>query len=137
MERPTDPPAPPGGPAASARAGRGRFGPEHRLCRGWQYRRAFEQGETRRGRLVVAYAHLAPGEPSRAGIIASRKVGDAVRRNLAKRRLRSIVRALWPRVRNDGRQVVLIALPEVTTVDFAQLTSDVTRVLESLGVIEP
>jgi len=132
MERPSDPPAEPGGPAVSAR-----FGPDHRLVRGWQYERAFKEGRMQRGRHVVAYAHVAGGEPSRAGFIASRKVGDAVRRNLAKRRLRSVVRALWPRVQPDGRQVVLIALPDVPTVDFAQLTSDVTRVLQALGVITP
>jgi len=132
MERSTDPPAPPGGPVGSAR-----FGRENRLTRGWQYERAFREGRMERGRHVVAYAHVAAGEPSRAGIIASRKVGDAVRRNKAKRRLRSIVRAAWPRVLPDGRQVVLIALPDVPTVDFAQLTSDVTRVLDALGVIEP
>jgi ribonuclease P protein component len=132
MERPTDPPAPPGEPAAAAR-----FGRENRLARGWQYERAFEAGTVNRGRHVVAYAHVAAGEPSRAGIIASRKVGDAVRRNAAKRRLRAIVRSLWPRVPADGRQVVLIALPDVPTVDFAQLRADVTRVLLALGVIEP
>ena len=90
-----------------------------------------------RGRHLVAYAHIVAGEPSRAGIIASRKVGDAVRRNRAKRRLRSLVRALWPRVRPDGWQVVLIALPDVPTVDFGQLTSDVTRLMQNLGVLEP
>ena len=132
MERPSDPPARPDGTVASAR-----FGSEHRLVRGWQFERAFKTGTMHRGRHVVAYAHVAAEEPSRAGIIASRKVGDAVRRNLAKRRLRSIVRSLWPRVRADGRQVVLIALPDVPTVDFAQLTSDVTRTLQALGVIEP
>jgi ribonuclease P protein component len=132
MERPTDPPAPPAGRVAFAR-----FGPDHRLARGWQYRRAFEKGRVQRGRHVVVYAHVAEGEPSRAGIIASKKVGDAVHRNLAKRRLRSLVRGLWPRVGPTGWQVVLIALPDVTTVDFALLTSDVTRVLEALGVITP
>ncbi len=85
---------------------------------------------------MVAYAHVVPGEPSRVGIIASRKVGNAVLRNRAKRRLREVVRALWPRVPNDGRQVVLIALSVVPTVDFARLENDVARLMRNLGVLD-
>ena len=76
------------------------------------------------------------GEPSRIGIIASRKVGNAVARNRSKRRLREIARALWPRVRPDGRQVVLIALPSVPTVDFGRLHDDVARLMRNLGVLD-
>ena len=132
MERPTDPPAEPGD-----RASRVHFRPENRLVRAFQYERAFKEGRMARGRHVVAYAHTVDGEPSRAGIIASKKVGDAVHRNKAKRRLRSIVRAVWPRVLPDGRQVVLIALPDVPTVDFEKLTTDVTRLMQDLGVLKP
>lgn len=131
MVRPEGPPALPEGREPRARFGRG-----NRLVRGWQYQRAFREGRSERGECVVAYAHLAPGEPSRLGIIASRKVGNAVLRNRAKRRLRAIARALWPRVLVDGRQVVLIALPVVPTVDFERLETDVARLMRNLGVLE-
>ena len=85
---------------------------------------------------MVAYAHAVPGEPSRIGIIASKKVGNAVQRNRAKRRLREVARALWPRGPADGRQVVLIALSVVPTVDFGRLHDDVTRLLRNLGVLD-
>ena len=112
------------------------FGRANRLVRGWQYQRAFREGKSERGECVVAYAHLVPGEPSRLGIIASRKVGNAVLRNRAKRRLREVARALWPRVPNDGRQVVLIALSVVPTVDFGRLHDDVARLMRNLGVLD-
>lgn len=131
MVRPADPPVSPGGPESRAR-----FGRANRLVRGWQYQRAFRDGRSERGACVVAYAHLVPGEPSRLGIIASRKVGNAVKRNRAKRRLREVARALWPRVPADGRQVVLIALPVVPTVDFGRLTDDVAQLLQQLGVLD-
>jgi ribonuclease P protein component len=130
MVRPADPPAPPVGPEPRAR-----FGRAHRLVRGWQYQRAFREGQSRRGNCVVAYAHVTPGEPSRVGIIASRKVGNAVLRNRSKRRLREVARALWPRIRPDGCQVVLIALPAVPTVDFEGLSHDVAQLLQQLGVL--
>jgi ribonuclease P protein component len=113
-----------------------RFGRANRLVRGWQYQRAFREGKSERGECVVAYAHAVPGEPSRIGIIASKKVGNAVERNRAKRRLREVARALWPRVPADGRQVVLIALSVVPTVDFGRLHDDVARLLRNLGVLD-
>ena len=60
----------------------------------------------------------------------------SVQRNRAKRRLREVARALWPRVPADGRQVVLIALSVVPTVDFGRLHDDVARLLRNLGVLD-
>ena len=109
MERRADPPGTPGGPDDPARPAR--FGRAHRLSRTWQYQRAYAEGRSVRGRLVVLYAHVAAGEPSRRGIVARRKVGGAVVRHRTKRRLRESGRALWPTGRADGRQLVIIALP--------------------------
>ena len=132
MERRTDSPGSPGGPSVRAR-----FTRAHRLHRTWQYQRAYRDGRSARGAHVNAYAQLVPDEPSRAGIVASRKVGPAVTRNRAKRRLRMIVRELWPAVRQDGVQLVLIALPSAPTVDFDRLANDVRDLLQRLGALEP
>jgi ribonuclease P protein component len=135
MERRADPPGPPGGPDDPARPAR--FGRTHRLARTWQYQRAYREGKSQRGRLVVLYAHQVPGEPSRLGIVASRKVGAAVVRNRTKRRLREVARALWPRVRPDGRQLVLIALPAAAAARFADLAADVSDLMRRMEALEP
>lgn len=131
MERRTDSPGSPGGTRVRARWSR-----THRLHRTWQYQRTYRDGRSARGMHVNAYAQVAPGEPSRAGVVASRKVGSAVVRNRAKRRLRAVVRDLWPRVRADGVQLVLIALPSAPTVDFDRLANDVRDLLQRLGALE-
>lgn len=133
MERRADPPGPPGGPDDPARPAR--FGRTHRLSRTWQYQRAYAEGRSLRGRLVVLYAHVAAGEPSRLGIVASRKVGGAVVRNRTKRRLREVGRALWPRVRTDGRQLVLIALPTAAGAAYADLAADVTDLMRRMEAL--
>ena len=135
MERRADPPGPPGGPDDPARPAR--FGRTHRLARTWQYQRAYREGKSLRGRLVVLYVLHVAGEPSRLGIVASRKVGGAVVRNRVKRRLREVGRALWPRVRPDGRQLVFIALPAAAGAPFDDLAADAADLMRRLEALEP
>src|SRR5687767_5683552 len=120
MERRADPPDGPVGPARG-----NRFTRQNRLVKSWQYERVYREGRKKRGRHVVLHVAMAPGEPTRVGIVASRKVGGAVQRNRAKRQLRHVMRDLWPSIPGPGRQLVLIALSHIATVDFQSLEADV------------
>lgn len=64
------------------------------------------------------------------GITASKKIGNAVARNRAKRRLRAVARAVLPGFACPGWDYVLVARPGVT-VDrcFASLLSDLEGAL--------
>ncbi|MEO8558231.1 MAG: ribonuclease P protein component [Rhodospirillales bacterium] len=66
----------------------------------------------------------------RVGYTASRKVGNAVIRNRAKRRLRAIVRELMPSLAKDGTDYVLIARQETPARDFALLQDDLRHALQ-------
>jgi len=133
MKRPAVPSGSSGGPLDASRPAR--FSRTHRLSRTWQYQRTYREGRSTRGKLVVLFAHVAPGEPSRLGIVASKKVGGAVVRNRTKRRLREVGRALWPRVRPDGRQLVVIALAVAAQAPFADLIADVEALFASSGAL--
>jgi len=62
-----------------------------------QFRRVYDNGEKRVGKYVVVFARPSDATPGcSVGVVASRKVGDAVRRNRAKRLLRSAYRPLMP-----------------------------------------
>jgi ribonuclease P protein component len=69
-----------------------------------------------------------PEEPSdalRVGFTASKKVGNAVARNRAKRRLRAAARAVLPAAGRPGWDYVLIGRPEITaTLPFERLVAD-------------
>ena len=82
-------------------------------------------------RNVVLYtAALAAGEPSRIGFIVSKSVGNAVVRNLVKRRLRE-VGALSLQQYGSGFAIVVRALPASADASFEQLRSDYDAALES------
>lgn len=66
----------------------------------------------------------------RVGFTCSKKVGNAVARNRAKRRLREIARLILPTEGKPGWDYVLIGRAEVTgNRDFADLQNDLRRAL--------
>lgn len=63
------------------------------------------------------------------GITATRKLGGAVIRNRAKRRLRAIIRDRFPAHAVPGADHVLIARPDALIADHARLSADVAKAL--------
>lgn len=71
--------------------------------------------------------------PPRVGYTCSKKVGNAVTRNRAKRRLREAARAVIPGNGRTGWDYVLIGRAEATLArDFPGLVGDLTKALERL-----
>ncbi len=75
----------------------------------------------------------APEAPIRIGYTASRRVGGAVVRNRAKRRLRAAAALTMPQLGAAGWDYVLIARPDATaTQPFAQLLGNLARAVRSV-----
>lgn len=87
---------------------------EHRLRTSDAFRSVVRQG-VRAGRHTLVVHALATGaQPSRAGFVVSKAVGNAVTRNRVKRQLRHLVAQQIARV-PDGVDVVVRALPSAAT----------------------
>jgi ribonuclease P protein component len=67
----------------------------------------------------------------RVGYTASRKVGMAVERNRAKRRLRAAAAALLPLLGQEGNDYVLVARRETLTRPFDGLVADLASALQA------
>jgi len=85
------------------------------------------------GFLVQARARGDGTGTVRVGFTASKKIGNAVMRNRAKRRLRALVREVLPPLAKAGWDYVLVARPDATvTRDFADLKRDLVTALASV-----
>lgn len=69
--------------------------------------------------------------PIRVGFTCSKKIGNAVARNRAKRRLRALSRAVMPELARPGWDYVLVGRPQETiSRDFGALRDDLVSALK-------
>ena len=118
-------------------------GPENtelRETRRLKKRREFtfvRDGVTERRKSLVIQARARPGETPGdhvgEGFTATKKVGGAVQRNRAKRRLREASRRLLPRFGRPGWDYVLIAREATLEVGWSRLLDDMESALISLA----
>jgi ribonuclease P protein component len=114
------------------------LGRPHRLRLSLDHARVKAAATPLRGRFCLLLALPVPGEPTKIGFIASKKgVGNAVARNLARRRLREIARRRFPRVPKTGFWLTFIAFRGALTAPHTELATDVERLLAQAGALAP
>ena len=75
--------------------------------------------------------HVDEASGIRVGFTCSKKVGNAVARNRAKRRLREVARIVLPELGRDGWDYVLVGRKDLTaTLPFDQLVGDLRRAMQ-------
>ncbi|QCO55240.1 ribonuclease P protein component [Pseudorhodobacter turbinis] len=96
-------------------------------------RAASARRQAAQGFLLQGRARGDDSSDMRVGFTCSKKIGNAVARNRAKRRLREIARAILPTLGHAGWDYVLVGRPKVTIDrDFAALLQDLETALAQL-----
>lgn len=84
---------------------------------------------------LILQLGAAKTDPSlRYGLTATTKIGNAVVRNRARRRLRALAFELLPAHASPQHDYVLIARATTITRDYGELRKDLTTALKKLGV---
>jgi ribonuclease P protein component len=108
--------------------------PIERLKKRAEFLAAAKARAVARGAVLVQARDRADGtDLVRLGFTATKRVGGAVVRNRAKRRLREAARALVPTLGRAGHDYVFIARGSVTTRPWPALLDDVKSALISLA----
>lgn len=113
--------------------------PQHRLRRSADVTLVNQRGRRLAHPLVVVLAmkrSAADGLPSRFAFVAGRRVGGAVIRNRAKRRLRETVRRHLRQLK-PGMDIVLFARAHTADAEFDELDQAVMTLLSRAGVSYP
>ncbi len=98
-----------------------------------EYGYVFRAGKKQVGRFMVIYAAKNGLQKNRYGIITSKKVGKAVTRNRAKRRLRDLVRNLDNRLK-PGFDIVIIARVSINEASFSDIIAEGEQLFKKVGL---
>lgn len=117
-------PLPPGGPPVDQR-----FGGERRIRRRADYQQVYSRGRRINGRYLTVFGLPRGDSAARLGIAATRKLGSAVERNLAKRLIREMFRRNPAPV---GFDVVVVPRRTLFDAPFSAVEADYTASLRRL-----
>jgi ribonuclease P protein component len=101
-----------------------RFGKGQRVRRREEFQQVFDTGVRVSARYFTLLAAPNAGTSARLGIVASRKLGDAVRRNRAKRLIREIFRLNQPLPGGLAVDVIVIPRRELFDAQFSAIHED-------------
>ncbi len=98
------------------------------------FRKLYAKGESAVGAFVVVYCRRNGLAENRLGITTGLKLGHAVLRNRARRRIREAYRLNEPRFRR-GWDIVIVARSRSIDGDFAELQRSLLRQCRKLGLL--
>jgi ribonuclease P protein component len=106
----------------------------HRLTKRTDFQRVRREGRSYAHPLAILI--IAPNEISRPrfGFIAGKGVGNAVKRNRSKRRLREVIRNHLPQI-SPGWDMLIIARPSTADAEWKRLTEAMEDLLRRAGVL--
>ena len=108
--------------------------PEITVKENYEFRRIYRKGKSVVAPAMVLYCQKNRYGRTRLGITVSTKLGCAVKRNRARRRLRELFRLAQPRLK-QGFDVVIVARTRAVNVEHRKLQADFDRAMRELDLL--
>ena len=105
------------------------------LKQNYEFRRLYQKGASSAGSCMVLYCRKNKLGHNRLGLTASVKLGHAVVRNRARRRLREVYRLNSPQLRK-GWDIILVARGRTVTAPWKELNDTFLRLCRKLDLLE-
>lgn len=102
-----------------------------------QFEETYAQNRRWHGRYMVLFLRSGADASRRLGVVASRKVGPAVARSRAKRRLREAFRRHRTQFTGRTDDVVLVARRSILTAPWELIVQDLLRLASQAGLLSP
>ena len=109
--------------------------PSVTLKENYEFRRLYQKGASAVGGCMVIYCRRNRLGRNRLGITVSVKIGNAVKRNRARRRLREVCRLNSPCLR-QGWDMVLVARGRTLTAPWKELNDTFLRLCKKLELLQ-
>ena len=97
------------------------------------YLRASKSKYFRSNSFIIQFYNRADSLGPRYGVTATKKIGNAIKRNRAKRRIRNLVKDLLPKYGKNGYDYVFIAKENLINEDWEVLKEESTSVLKDFN----
>ena len=101
----------------------------------YEFRRIYQRGTSAVSGSMVVYCRKNKLGRNRLGITASTKIGEAVTRNRARRRLREVYRLNRDKLR-EGWDIILVARGRTAAVSWKELNDTFLRLCRKLELLE-
>lgn len=104
-----------------------------RISKKKEYKKIYKNGRRVSGKFIIVFVMRNFSKNSRFGVVTSRKLGNAVKRNRTRRKLRAVIRQNMERMKNYA-DVVIVAKKSAVDADFYLLEKDFLFVMRKAGL---
>ncbi len=105
------------------------------ITRGRDFQECFRQNNKQVGHYMILWLREADDASQRLGVVASKKVGTAVARNRAKRRIRELFRLNQHQL-HGSRDLLFVARRSILEADWDQLQHEFKHLCRRAGVLK-
>ena len=98
------------------------------------FSRVYKQGKSRGGRFAVILYKRNGLKFTRTAFVASKKVGNSVKRNRSRRLMRAAYRAIEPNVKS-GYDIIFVARAAITECREPEVEKQLRKSLEGAGIL--